>query len=422
MTKAHITLIPKEGKDHTICSNFRPISLLNTDLKLLAKLLANRLAKILPTLIYRDQVGFVKNREGKDNTARVLNILHHVKKQAMPLVLLSTDAEKAFDRINWSFMYSVLRSNNFPNTFVQAVKAMYLNASASIMVNDTISAPFLISNGTRQGCPLSSLLFVLTLEPFLQTIRLEGDVQGITLGDQQHKIAAFADDMLIMTSPFTSKPFDTCAVVGNGGILQNSSCGREIDKMDFVFRFNLPPMTIVDDIGNKSDFVSANPSILNTRFQKLLERRKSFIELVKSYGSAMIILPAFSYVGNMHVSFRALHSVQDFDLPNKIAFFHPEYLKNLSIYWKEEGLKVKRLSSGLMLVSAAIELCDKVTLYGFWPFPQDPEGHTISHHYYDNKMPKPGFHSMPEEFYFYTQMHLKGVLHLKVGQCSLGGS
>ncbi|XP_040275210.1 alpha-2,8-sialyltransferase 8F-like [Bufo bufo] len=268
----------------------------------------------------------------------------------------------------------------------------------------------------RSCCNASHMLIVSQ-----QNTPLDQELQYET-SSKYVKINENIFQMLPPTSPFTSKPFNNCAVVGNGGILQNSSCGREIDKMDFVFRFNLPPMTIVDDIGTKSDFVSANPSILNNRFEKLLERRKSFIELVKSFGSAMIILPAFSYEINMHVSFRALHSVQDFDLPNKIIFFHPEYLKNLSIYWKEEGLKVKRLSSGLMLVSAAIELCEKVTLYGFWPFPEDPEGHTISHHYYDNKMPKPGFHSMPEEFYFYTQMHLKGVLHLKVGQCSLGGS
>ncbi|XP_075061701.1 alpha-2,8-sialyltransferase 8E-like [Mixophyes fleayi] len=217
-------------------------------------------------------------------------------------------------------------------------------------------------------------------------------------------------------SPFIGKPFQTCAVVGNGGILVNSSCGEEIDKMDFVFRFNLPPLKI-KDTGAKSDLVSANPSILVKKFQRLYERRKPFIDLVKGYGSAMILLPAFSYAQNTDICFRVLRSIEDYDLQNRVVFFHPEYLINLSAHWKKLGLSVKRMSSGLMLVSAAIELCKKVTLYGFWPFPHDPDGNRVPHHYYDNIKPKPGFHSMPDEFYFYTKMHLKGALYMKVGKC-----
>ncbi|XP_063785577.1 alpha-2,8-sialyltransferase 8F-like [Pseudophryne corroboree] len=217
-------------------------------------------------------------------------------------------------------------------------------------------------------------------------------------------------------SPFIGKQFETCAVVGNGGILLNSSCGDEIDKMDYVFRFNLPPL-LFRDTGEKSDLVSANPSILVKKFAKLSERRKPFIDLVKSYGSAMIILPAFSYVHNTELSLRVQHSLQDFDLQNSVVFFHPDYLTKLSTYWETMGLSAKRMSSGLMLVSVAMEVCKKVTLYGFWPFAQDPEGNLIPHHYYDDICPKPGFHSMPEEFYFYTKMHLKGALHLKVGKC-----
>ncbi|XP_075131635.1 alpha-2,8-sialyltransferase 8E-like [Leptodactylus fuscus] len=247
--------------------------------------------------------------------------------------------------------------------------------------------------------------------PFGKELKYEMSPRNLTIDKKIFQ-------MLPKTSPFTTKPFDTCAVVGNGGILLNSLCGNEIDQMDYVFRLNLPPMSIADDIGTKSDFVSANPSILILRFQKLQETRRPFIELLKSYGSAMIVLPAFSYARNTDVSFRVLHSVQDFNLPNKVAFFHPQYLRNLSMHWNETGLNVKRLSSGLMLVSAAMELCKKVTLYGFWPFLEDPEGNPVPHHYYDNITPKPGFHSMPEEFFFYTKMHVKGALHLKVGQCS----
>ncbi|KAM4678383.1 alpha-2,8-sialyltransferase 8E-like isoform 2-T2 [Discoglossus pictus] len=223
--------------------------------------------------------------------------------------------------------------------------------------------------------------------------------------------------MLPEISPFPDKPFKQCAVVGNGGILLNSCCGSEINQADYVFRFNLPPMNYTYDIGTKTNLVTANPSILIDRFSRLNKRRKPFSDMMKLYGTALILLPAFSFAFSTDVSFKVFYTLEDFSLGQKVGFFNPKYLKNLYIHWKNKGLQVNRLSSGFMIVSAALELCDKVTLYGFWPFSQDGEGNTIPHHYYDNIMPKPGFHSMSDEFFLYTQMHSQGALKLKVGKC-----
>ncbi|XP_073402960.1 alpha-2,8-sialyltransferase 8F-like [Dendrobates tinctorius] len=218
------------------------------------------------------------------------------------------------------------------------------------------------------------------------------------------------------TSPFT-KPIRSCAVVGNGGILKSSLCGADIDQADFVFRLNLPPLNWTQDVGTKTDIVSANPSILKDKYSSLREQRKPFINMVKAYGSALILLPAFSFAMNTEVSLRTLYSFEDFGMKNQVVFFNPQYLRSLTSYWKGIGLKFKRLSSGLMLASAAFEVCEKVTLYGFWPFSEDLEGTVILHHYYDNKLPKPGVHSMPEEFYQYLLMHCQGALKLQLGQC-----
>ncbi|XP_068128140.1 alpha-2,8-sialyltransferase 8F-like isoform X2 [Hyperolius riggenbachi] len=231
------------------------------------------------------------------------------------------------------------------------------------------------------------------------------------------KVTESIHRMLPESSPFKGKQFKTCAVVGNGGILRNSLCGREIDNTDFVFRLNLAPLNSPEDVGTNCDLVTANPSILVSRFERLIERRKPFVDLVRSFGSAMIVMPAFSYVRNKDISFRVLHAMEDFSLKNKVVFFHPDYLRNLYKHWRKKGLQAKRLSSGMMLVSAAIELCHSVTLYGFWPFSLDLDGNLLTHHYYDDKHPSPGFHAMPEEFYFYTKMHLKGALYLHIGKC-----
>lgn len=207
MSKAYISVIPKEGKDPTLCGSYRPISLLNSDIKLFTKILATRLAIHLPDLVHLDQVGFVPTREARDNTTKVLNLLHVAKTSHTPCVFLSTDAEKAFDRVNWQYMFTVLRYVGLGDTIIQWITTIYSQPTAQVKVNGVLSDPFPILNGTRQGCPLSPVLFVLCLEPFLNRIRRNPDIQGISVGGDQYKISAYADDMLFsLTNPAISLP------------------------------------------------------------------------------------------------------------------------------------------------------------------------------------------------------------------------
>ncbi|KAM5171687.1 alpha-2,8-sialyltransferase 8F-like [Mantella aurantiaca] len=222
--------------------------------------------------------------------------------------------------------------------------------------------------------------------------------------------------VLPKTSPF-KKPIKSCAVVGNGGILNNSFCGNEIDQADFVFRINLPPLNRTDDVGAKTDLVHVNPSMLIKKFSGLKEKRMEFINVMKEYGSSLVLLSAFSFWANTDVSFRTLYTIEDFDLESKVVFFNPDYYRKLIAHWKKKGLKFQRLSSGLIMASVAAEVCEKVTLYGFWPFSEDLDGIFISHHYYDNVRSKSKIHALPDEFYWYLQMHAQGSLRLKLGQC-----
>uniref|UniRef100_A0A8C5N0H4 Reverse transcriptase domain-containing protein n=1 Tax=Leptobrachium leishanense TaxID=445787 RepID=A0A8C5N0H4_9ANUR len=190
---ANITLLPKEGKDLDCCASYRPISLLNCDLKLFAKVLAERLQPFLPDLVHADQVGFVSGREARDNTMRTLQLMHHARHSSQDLALLSTDAEKAFDRVDWDFISTLTHAGLGPNLRTW-IGALYGDTTARVCVNGAFTAPFAIRNGTRQGCPLSPLLFVLTLEPFLTAIRTDPNITGVEVGPRQHKVAAYADD------------------------------------------------------------------------------------------------------------------------------------------------------------------------------------------------------------------------------------
>ncbi|NXQ69412.1 SIA8F sialyltransferase, partial [Quiscalus mexicanus] len=225
--------------------------------------------------------------------------------------------------------------------------------------------------------------------------------------------------MLPASSLLSVYSFKNCAVVGNGGILKNSSCGAEIDSSDFVFRCNLPPTTgnISKDVGNKTNLVTVNPSIIAQKYNKLNEKKTEFLENIAVYGDAFLLLPAFSFRSNTATSFKVYHTLKESKAAQRAIFFHPTYLKSLAQFWRTKGVKAYRLSSGFMITSAALELCENVKLYGFWPFSKSTEKMPISHHYYDNQLPKPGFHAMPKEYNQILQLHGKGILKLQFGKC-----
>ncbi|XP_038187425.1 alpha-2,8-sialyltransferase 8E [Arvicola amphibius] len=222
--------------------------------------------------------------------------------------------------------------------------------------------------------------------------------------------------------PYYRSQFKKCAVVGNGGILKNSGCGKEINSADFVFRCNLPPISgeYATDVGEKTDVVTVNPSIIIDRFHKLEKWRRPFFRVLQVYKNASVLLPAFYTIRNTLVSFRVKYLLDDFGSPQQVYFFHPLYLLSVSRYWLNLGVRAKRISSGLILVTAALELCEEVHLFGFWAFPMNPSGFHIMHHYYDNVKPKPGFHAMPSEIFAFLHLHSRGILQVHTGTCNYG--
>lgn len=205
--EASITVIWKEGKDNTLCSSYRPISLLNVDTKLFSKILADRLKRIINGIIHPDQVGFVPGREGRDNAIKTLLVVQRIQDSGAPGLLLSIDAEKAFDRVDWGFIWDTLEEIGLGDRLLRWIKALYSYPSARVKINGTLTEPFRMYNGTRQGCPLSPLLFVIALEPLLAKIRTSPDIRGVKMGEEEYKLAAFADDVLFyITHPTISLP------------------------------------------------------------------------------------------------------------------------------------------------------------------------------------------------------------------------
>uniref|UniRef100_A0A3B4X6N3 Reverse transcriptase domain-containing protein n=1 Tax=Seriola lalandi dorsalis TaxID=1841481 RepID=A0A3B4X6N3_SERLL len=198
--EALIALICKPEKDPEIMASYRPISLLSVESKIFAKAIAIRLEKHLSLLIHKDQTGFIRNRSSMNNLRRLFYITSEIRSPKDTPVIASLDAEKAFDRVEWCYMYKVLEHFNFGNYFMNCVKLLYDKPRARVSTNGIISNSFAVGRGTRQGCPLSPLIFALILEPLAQRIREDPNIMGIPIGKSTHKIALYADDILLFLS------------------------------------------------------------------------------------------------------------------------------------------------------------------------------------------------------------------------------
>lgn len=202
--RALISLLLKKGKDPLDCGNFRPISLICCDVKVFAKVIANRLDTFVSKLINHDQTGFLKGRTASDNIRRLFHIINNADTYPESMAVFSLDAMKAYDRLEMPYMWAVLENFGFGPTFLNMIKVLYKSPTACVLTGSKISSPFQLERGTRQGCPLSPILFCLCLEPLAQLIRQSRDVKPVTLYGVDHHISLFADDILLFLSKIES--------------------------------------------------------------------------------------------------------------------------------------------------------------------------------------------------------------------------
>ena len=120
-----INVIPKPGRECNKPSDFRPISLINSDNIIITKVLNNHIAKLLPDIMHHNKTGLVQNRSLKTNIRTCISLIQHAKRQKNYLTLMAVDAEKAFDRLEWSFIFKVLELFGFPHEIITMIKKIY---------------------------------------------------------------------------------------------------------------------------------------------------------------------------------------------------------------------------------------------------------------------------------------------------------
>ncbi len=191
---AIVKLLYKKN-DHRKLTNWRPISLLNIDYKILSKIMTNRLAKIMDKITPTEQKCGVKGRQMTD----VIRNIDSFRNNAEEGYLVLMDQQKAFDRVNHTYLFKVLSHLGITGDFLEITKTIYYNITSQILVNGKLTDKIEIKRGVRQGCPYSMLLFVLSSVPLINMIKEKKQIKGHkTRRNNIIKIQAYADDNTIL--------------------------------------------------------------------------------------------------------------------------------------------------------------------------------------------------------------------------------
>lgn len=167
------------------------------DYKIYTTIISKRLNSFVGEIVEEDKAGFIRGRQTHNNIRRTLHVIDQATKDKESTLLVSIDAEKAFDCVNWEFLYKVLERFGFNNKSIQCIKTLYQEPTARIKINGSLTDKIRLQRSTRQGCCLSPTPFALFIEPLAQAVRQNQEIRGVTVNGIEQKIGLFADDVIV---------------------------------------------------------------------------------------------------------------------------------------------------------------------------------------------------------------------------------
>ena len=345
-----LSLIHKKGDIHDL-GNYRPISLTNCDYKIIACVFARRLQKIIDNLINKDQTGYIKGRYIGNNARLIMDIFDYCENNKETGILLFADFQKAFDSVEWDFLFKTLNKFNFGDNFISWIKILYTNPYYHIKNNGWLSRKCKMKRGIRQGCPVSAILFLFVMEILHQKITNTDSVTGFKLDNMESEIKCLqhADDS---TFPIKDKDslYNAIELIKNFGAVSGTKLN--ISKTECILfgklKNEMANKTHIHEIRINTDsvkclgiFIGQNKISCNEK--NWLNKLKEFEKILDSWRTRKLSLFGKCQIVNSLILSKLLYTSAILEYPDK------DFIKNLnkiifSFLWnKRERIKRKTL-------------------------------------------------------------------------------
>ena len=192
-----ISLLPKGNKDPTLLKNWRPLTLLNLDYKILGKVLANRLKITLDTIIGPQQTGFMAGRQISDNIRKAIDVVTYAQEKKKKWLLMTIDFEKCFDKITYNGIFGSMTYFDIPLEFQTWVRLFFTQFSVRTQNCGYLSDKFIKTRSINQGCTISPFLYLLCGEILAHKLKSNENVKGICIENVYMLLSQFADDTFL---------------------------------------------------------------------------------------------------------------------------------------------------------------------------------------------------------------------------------
>ena len=189
-----LSLIPKANRDTRILKNLRPITLLNTDYKIIEKMIANRIVPQLNEIIGTNQRGFIPGRRIAVNIRKMFDVVLEAENSRSPVIILQADMAKAFDKVEMCAIKGNLRFFGFADYLINWLDVLYKDFKVRVQNNGHLSSTIDIQRSVHQGAPCSAAIFVCVIEMLALDIRADSNIKGAFIKEIENILNQYADD------------------------------------------------------------------------------------------------------------------------------------------------------------------------------------------------------------------------------------